>query len=116
MRARQRFFIPNLVTGAALVAFSFGVWAYSMSAVKQDVFDDIDEEARALNPAPIQTSLTNPSPNLAVPLDISELSPRGIVYRTLGHRIPWLFDPTRRTIVWGAPSVDDIGRIGDNIK
>jgi cytochrome c oxidase assembly factor 3 len=24
------------------------VWAYSISAVKQDVFDDVDEEAREL--------------------------------------------------------------------
>jgi len=31
-----------------VAAFGIGVWAYSISAVKQDVFDDVDEEARVL--------------------------------------------------------------------
>jgi cytochrome c oxidase assembly factor 3 len=35
--------------GLTLGAFAVGIWAYSINAVKQDVFDDIDEEARAMS-------------------------------------------------------------------
>ena len=35
--------------GLTLGAFAVGIWAYSISAVKQDVFDDIDDEARAMS-------------------------------------------------------------------
>ena len=35
--------------GLTLGAFAVGIWAYSISAVKQDVFDDVDEEARAMS-------------------------------------------------------------------
>jgi cytochrome c oxidase assembly factor 3 len=47
-RARQPFRVKNAITGVLLAAFGVGVWAYSISAVKQDVFDDVDEEAKAL--------------------------------------------------------------------
>ncbi|KAG6812945.1 hypothetical protein H0H92_015265 [Tricholoma furcatifolium] len=47
-RARAPFRMRNAITGVVLGAFAAGVWAYSISAVKQDVFDDVDEEARAL--------------------------------------------------------------------
>jgi cytochrome c oxidase assembly factor 3 len=40
--------LRNAITGLTLAAFGVGVWAYSISAVKQDVFDDVDEEARGL--------------------------------------------------------------------
>lgn len=33
------------MTGSLLVAFAVSVWAYSISAVKQDNFDDIDAAA-----------------------------------------------------------------------
>ncbi|CAE6428899.1 unnamed protein product [Rhizoctonia solani] len=46
-KARQPFVIRNAITGTAIAAFAVGVWAYSMSAVKQDNFDDIDAEANA---------------------------------------------------------------------
>ena len=42
-RAREPFRIRNAVVGVGLFAFAVGVWAYSISAVKQDVFDDVDE-------------------------------------------------------------------------
>jgi cytochrome c oxidase assembly factor 3, fungi type len=48
LRAREPFRVKNAVTGVLLAAFGVGVWAYSIRAVKQDVFDDVDEEARAL--------------------------------------------------------------------
>ncbi|KAK2465964.1 hypothetical protein APHAL10511_001605 [Amanita phalloides] len=47
-RAREPYRLRNAMTGLALAAFAVGVWAYSISAVKQDAFDDIDQEARAL--------------------------------------------------------------------
>ncbi|CAE6477266.1 unnamed protein product [Rhizoctonia solani] len=46
-RARQPFALKNAITGTAIAAFAVGVWAYSISAVKQDNFDDIDAEANA---------------------------------------------------------------------
>ena len=49
-RARLPFRARNAVTGAVIASFVVGVWAYSISAVKQDVFDDIDEQARAMGP------------------------------------------------------------------
>ncbi|KEP53051.1 coiled-coil protein [Rhizoctonia solani 123E] len=46
-KARRPFVIRNAITGTAIAAFAVGVWAYSISAVKQDNFDDIDAEANA---------------------------------------------------------------------
>ncbi|KAH6914702.1 hypothetical protein BKA70DRAFT_1216827 [Coprinopsis sp. MPI-PUGE-AT-0042] len=57
-RAREPYRIKNAIVGLGLGAFAVGVWAYSISAVKQDVFDDVDEEAKAL--ASISSS---PSPS-----------------------------------------------------
>ena len=47
-RARAPFRVRNAITGLVLTGFAAGVWAYSISAVKQDDFSDIDEEAKAL--------------------------------------------------------------------
>ncbi|KAJ8453640.1 hypothetical protein ONZ45_g19631 [Pleurotus djamor] len=47
-RAREPFRFRNALTGLILAGFAVGVWGYSISAVKQDVFDDIDDEAREL--------------------------------------------------------------------
>lgn len=47
-RARAPFFLRNAVTGVVLASFAVGVWAYSIGAVKQDDFTDVDEEARSL--------------------------------------------------------------------
>ena len=47
-RAREPYRLRNAITGLTLAAFGIGVWAYSISAVRQDVFDDVDEEARRL--------------------------------------------------------------------
>lgn len=44
-RARAPFRIQNAVTGLTLVGFAVSVWAYSIYAVKQENFDDIDFEA-----------------------------------------------------------------------
>jgi len=48
-RAREPYRVKNALLGLTLGAFAVGVWAYSISAVKQDVFDDVDEEVAALS-------------------------------------------------------------------
>lgn len=48
-RARAPYRVKNAIVGVTLGAFSVAIWAYSISAVKQDVFDDVDEEARAMS-------------------------------------------------------------------
>ncbi|KAH9002232.1 Oxysterol-binding protein-domain-containing protein [Lactarius hatsudake] len=51
LRAREPYRVKNAITGLAISSFAVGVWLYSMSAVKQDNFDDVDEEARAMVPS-----------------------------------------------------------------
>jgi cytochrome c oxidase assembly factor 3 len=48
MRAREPYRVRNLITGLAIGAFGVGIWAWSIGAVKQDEFTDVDEEARVL--------------------------------------------------------------------
>ncbi|KIJ37343.1 hypothetical protein M422DRAFT_33702 [Sphaerobolus stellatus SS14] len=133
IRARRKFFLSNVLTGSAVAAFAVGVWAYSISAVKQDTFDDIDEEARALDAevgsatlaVPLSTAQPKvPSSTTAPPHELATtpvntisqpLSSRGIVYAALGSRIPSLFEPTRKTLVWTAPPLDRLGRLEDRI-
>ncbi|KAF9472178.1 hypothetical protein BDN70DRAFT_819032 [Pholiota conissans] len=144
-RAREPYRVKNALLGLALGAFAVGVWAYSISAVKQDIFDDVDEEAKALSsplaavavPSPagpeqskIETAIAAatttlstpvvvpPSPSKplsepVVPKQTQQGAPRGILQH-LDSRLPsgWLLDPQRKTLVWGAPSVDNVGKLG----
>ncbi|KAF8592587.1 hypothetical protein K439DRAFT_22554 [Ramaria rubella] len=125
-RARRQFFIRNIATGTVVASFAVGVWAYSISAVKQDVFDDVDEQAKVLNAALDDAS--SPSTHLAGSvLSVEEVPPQpvalsgsasnpnisrnptGVLVALLGDRHPWLFEPLHKTIVWGAPPVDQLG-------
>jgi cytochrome c oxidase assembly factor 3, fungi type len=139
-RARQPYLLRNVVTGLVITAFVGGVYAYSINAVKQDVFDDIDEEARALGALPATTSENTPSRagsttvlpaggtgrekaiTLTTPITPaamdpsvsaarSEGLPRGVLAAILDRHYPAALDPTSKTLVWGAPPVDNIGRI-----
>ncbi|KAH8096678.1 hypothetical protein BXZ70DRAFT_1032552 [Cristinia sonorae] len=143
-RARAPFRVRNAITGLVLAGFATGVWAYSISAVKQDDFSDIDEEAKVLHVANANSS-SNPSSSaaqgqvvdvsgeeekVAVVLSaVDDMSvgarreevtkvarrTRGLLARAFEGR-SWgerVLDPTSRTFVWGAPPVDNIGRIGD---
>ncbi|KAJ3504656.1 hypothetical protein NLJ89_g7826 [Agrocybe chaxingu] len=56
LRAREPYRLKNAILGLTLGAFAVGVWAYSISAVKQDVFDDVDAEAEALGSTATSTS------------------------------------------------------------
>ncbi|EJD01347.1 uncharacterized protein FOMMEDRAFT_169486 [Fomitiporia mediterranea MF3/22] len=162
-RARAPFRTRNAITGLTIGAFVVGVWAYSISAVKQDTFEDLDEEAKELLAArmkderirnstgsgttatgmgtvaqgsgsslaapssPSSTSsstsvtasvkgdvekLTSPSsPSTTVPA--GDKSPRGVLAAHLHRHFPQVLDPASRSLVWGAPPVDRIGRLGD---
>lgn len=48
LRARAPFRVRNAITGVTIAALVVGVWAYSIAAVRQDSFADVDEEARIL--------------------------------------------------------------------
>lgn len=142
-RAREPYRVRNALTGIALGAFAVGIWAYSISAVKQDIFDDVDEEARAIartgtatevlsvkeekkameaaiaaattagnTPQPRPTSATSSSPSLTgSPLGAPVN--RGLLQH-LDGRFPRLLDPRHKTLIWGAPPVDNFGKMRDS--
>ncbi|KAI0832690.1 hypothetical protein BC628DRAFT_1347885 [Trametes gibbosa] len=125
-RAREPFRLRNALTGVLLAGFAVGVWAYSIGAVKQDVFDDVDDEARALMAGSgIKSAETEVVVNKEVtatpPASVAhqEAKPsvnmprRGVLPPLLESRFPGLLDPSSKTLVWGAPSVDSVGRMRD---
>ena len=138
-RAREPFRLRNALTGVGLAAFAFGVWAYSIGAVKQDVFDDVDEEARALSRSGLKSiedqeaekqvvaattddttaglrdlpPTFHPAPVKPDTVSANVSRGRGVLPRLLDGRFPRLLDPSTKTLVWGAPSVDSIGRVWD---
>lgn len=140
-RARAPFRVRNAVTGIVLFGFAVGVWAYSIGAVKQDEFTDVDEEARALRQAGAQaaqsqavetaattahatpgvampegaTSIQSAPPPPRVVADTPSLPTRGLLAPLLARHFPRLLDPTTKTLVWGAPPVDNIGELRDSI-
>jgi len=133
IRARKIFLLPNALTGVGLGLFTVTVWAYSINAVKQENFDDIDEEVRQLNASNAQsqarspvlvevdremTATTQPSGPMraaAIQHEKEELRKqfdhRGLLPSLLSTR---LLDPNSKTLVWGAPPIDSLGRLGDS--
>jgi cytochrome c oxidase assembly factor 3 len=108
-----------MLTGLAVGSFVVGVWLYSMSAVKQDNFDDVDEEARAM--ARVGTRVVEvdrgPERNVHATSPAAPTAPssatsgaQGLLAQ-LDGKFPRLLDPTRKTMVWGAPPVDRMGRM-----
>ncbi|KAI9000760.1 hypothetical protein BD414DRAFT_451387 [Trametes punicea] len=146
-RAREPFRMRNAITGILLAGFAVGVWAYSIGAVKQDVFDDVDEEARALmagsgihkaengaaesrgivdasraqsqaGPATNDPTVPSATPTVAARPETksnANTSRRGILPPLLEHYFPALLDPSSKTLVWGAPPLDDIGKMRDPV-
>lgn len=140
LRARAPYRWKNAISGLILGAFCVGIYAYSISAVKQDVFDDVDEEARQLRESGVVlTSLedqerdskkaaTGANGNGSIleklvhePKDSTRDNsrstmpvPRGILAPFLDKQYPTLLDPAQKTLVWGAPPVDDIGSMMDS--
>ncbi|KAJ7075007.1 hypothetical protein B0H15DRAFT_792363 [Mycena belliarum] len=139
LRARRQYRTKNALVGGALLAFVVGVFTYAVAAVKQDTFDDLDDAAReravhdarraalsvddekeAMRRAAAMGGPPRP-PTLgardaaAAPTPASAVPPRGILAPLLASRVPWLLDPTRKTLVWGAPPIDNIGKLGDPV-
>ncbi|KAG0703865.1 hypothetical protein DFH29DRAFT_914373 [Suillus ampliporus] len=130
-RARAPFRFRNAITGLILAGFGVGVWAYSISAVKQDDFSDVDEEARALmragttvveevkvpviDEAKVMATLTTSIVPVEVMAPTVSSRPRGVLVPILESHFPRLLDPSRKTLIWGAPPVDKIGRLSDSI-
>lgn len=129
IRARKGFLIPNVLTGLGLGVFIVGVWAYSINAVKQENFDDIDDEVRQLN---AKNALSKSRPPVVLTEVDRELhatsTPSGpsIASSTQHHTIeenkkrfgllpslidPKFLDPETHTLVWGAPPVGSPGRL-----
>ena len=46
--ARAPFRLQKVLTGVVVTGFATAVWAYSIRAIKQDDFSDVDEEAREM--------------------------------------------------------------------
>ncbi|KAH7887467.1 hypothetical protein F5I97DRAFT_1860673 [Phlebopus sp. FC_14] len=140
IRARAPFRVRNAITGLILAAFGVGIWAYSISAVKQDDFADIDEEAKemmkgrtaalagldssaAVGPgASVSRANANYAAGASVvpetasgppppPPSSSASKPRGVLAPVLDRTFPRLLDPTRKTLIWGAPPVDNVGKM-----
>lgn len=137
-RARAPYRWKNAISGLILGACGVGIWAYSISAVKQDVFDDVDEEARELRESGVVLrsleDMERDTKKAAAgahgdklmlekifhePADVkgpAMLEPRGILAKRLNRPYPWLLDPNHKTLVWGAPPVDNIGKMNDPLQ
>ncbi|KIK96402.1 hypothetical protein PAXRUDRAFT_825966 [Paxillus rubicundulus Ve08.2h10] len=142
LRARAPFRLRNALTGLVLAAFGVGIWAYSISAVKQDDFSDVDEEAREMIKGRVATAggmsageredvgadvdgrgvrgeVSTPREDVTSPGPLGPSSssypppipPRGVLVPILDRTFPRLLDPTRKTLVWGAPPLDNPGRM-----
>lgn len=121
-RAREPYRVKNMLTGFAVGSFVVGVWLYSMSAVKQDNFDDVDEEARAMarvgtrvveddrGPERSAHATSPAAPTAPSSVTSGKVKAQGLLAQFDG-KFPRLLDPKGKTMVWGAPSVDRIGRI-----
>ena len=114
-RARQPYRVKNMLTGFATGSFVVGIWLYSMSAVKQDNFADVDEEARAMVRAGVRvvedkTSERNIETNSPSTTTASPNVTSGEEAKAQGLLAP-LLDPKGKTMVWGAPPIDRIGRM-----
>ena len=119
MRAREPYRVKNAVTGFAIGSFIVGVWLYSMSAVKQDNFDDVDEEARAMVRAgvkPLEEKGAEATTTTTTVAGKEKEEKRAHHHHgllaLLDTKFPRLLDPDGKTVVFGAPAVDRIGRIG----
>jgi cytochrome c oxidase assembly factor 3, fungi type len=126
LRAREIFRWPNMITGLSLGSFAVAVWAYSLSAVSQENFEDIDAEARKLASRRSTTSTpvldremqasTQPSgpfisaahqqPAAFEPARRNEPKSKGLLPGLIG---PYWLEPEAKTVIWGAPPVDCIG-------
>lgn len=74
-RARAPFRFRNAFTGGILASFAIGVWAYSLSAVAQDDFSDVDEEAKAISASNPPTTNVESSSTSVVAAGVTPVQP-----------------------------------------
>ncbi|KAH9816948.1 hypothetical protein DFH28DRAFT_965011 [Melampsora americana] len=117
-RARAPFRVKNLLTGAGILSFTFAVYAYSISAVKQDDFSDIPtpsiEEIKRLNQTKSQSDseqISSSTTTKTTQASNQSLPPLGL----LGSATSWIRagKPSQSELVIGAPSLDQLGQIND---
>jgi len=142
-RARAPFRTQNAITGVVLATFGFSVWAYSIYAVKQENFDDVDfealnttveekakrisleDEAKAkqkgvkakaheVESRTSGTSSVTPSTE-TLPTNLTSVT-KAPDQRGLLRLLPFsskLYGPGDTSLIPNAPSVDQIGRLSD---
>ncbi|BGP13797.1 hypothetical protein JCM10213_006371 [Rhodosporidiobolus nylandii] len=137
-RARKPFFTRNLITGGLISVFAFSVYLYSIRAVAQDDFADlaepvseeqrrsvrsIEEEKRykealladklsATAPAAAAGVVEAVNPAQAAPVAAVAPGRTGVL-----HLVKGVFGGrgADSRLVWGAPNVDRVGRIGEDV-
>lgn len=119
-RARLPFRNKNLITGAGILTFTFGVYAYSIAAVKQDDFSDVpapsleriqqinqDRERQRLLEESERSKSSSPDEHRQ---PLSSSPPIGL----LGSTAYWIKGRNSNSeIVVGAPPLDRIGKVND---
>lgn len=142
-RARRPFRTRNFITGGVITAFAFSVYMYSIRAVAQDDFSDLDqpvsEEQRrlarsiederrereavvadrlAVRPgAPLAASSAPVSATAPGAVVAGTPAPDAVAQASVLERLRGAFGGrgTDSRLVWGAPPVDRLGRIGDDV-
>ncbi|OCL03762.1 hypothetical protein AOQ84DRAFT_347182 [Glonium stellatum] len=61
IRARQPYLIKNVLTGAAIFAFTVGVYAFTIRAVSQDEFEDVIVPDKPIQPPHAPNAVGNKS-------------------------------------------------------
>ena len=124
--ARAPFRLQKVLTGVVVTGFATAVWAYSIRAIKQDDFSDVDEEAREMMKGKMTMGAASPFSSPSVGSGVSSSSssdldvgasdsslgpdstvtgvrpqshPRGALAPMLVRTFPRLLDPTRKTLV-----------------
>jgi len=140
-RARRPFRTANFITGSLITAFAASVYFYSIRAVAQDDFSDLDqpvdddlrkrvrsiEDEKRAKEALVADRLASVAPttsaaalgvveavNPVEALPLGAPTPArsgvlGLVQGAFGGR------GTESKVVWGAPNVDRVGRIGEDV-
>lgn len=130
-RARRPFRTRNMITGGLISAFAFSVYMYSIRAVAQDDFADLAEpvsEETRRNLRSIEEEKRYKEAHVAdrlatQPAVAAEASQAKAGAATLPGKTSVLQMAreafggrgAESKIVWGAPSVDRLGRIGEEV-
>ncbi|GAA5885267.1 hypothetical protein JCM6882_009548 [Rhodosporidiobolus microsporus] len=137
-RARKPFFTRNLITGGAISAFAIWVYLYSIRAVAQDDFSDLDQPVSEEQRRSVQSIEESKRAREALSADkFAAPAASGVVaavnpLEALPAAAPAPAAQGRSSVlsllrgsfggkgadsklVWGAPNVDRVGRIGEDV-